>query len=56
MPIEFKIAVVLIALIGPVTGYMVGYQAGAKKTHQKIMTALGVRKGYRISGVSFVKE
>lgn len=28
MPIEFKIAVVLIMIVGPVMGYMIGYMRG----------------------------
>lgn len=43
---------VAIALVS----FLVGYWQGSRNTRRKILDALGVKSGYRITGVSFEKS
>jgi uncharacterized protein YneF (UPF0154 family) len=37
-------------------GFLLGYKVGSKSTTKTIFKALGVKPGYKITGVSFSKE
>jgi hypothetical protein len=42
--------------LGIALAYWLGYKVGSKSTAKTIFKALGVKPGYKITGVSFSKE